>query len=269
MLSRSGPPRVARPRAFLTAVGAAAAAACGTDGPTTPGPSSFDVVQVLNSAGSSSAVALRSVGAAGVPGAWAASGVLVPTPAAVRNCAWNAGAQSFACAPATVNGLTLTYAYTPLDAEGRPQASPDAGTTAAVRVVSTTTGTSSPGGVGPLTVSQRQDATIRGLLAGPRVLDAVMTMSMQFDGGGPAAGRYQVTQTVVGLVLPEGGARWPTAGTVTSEVVGPPGGEPLRTVMTFNGTSTVTITTPGRPGRCTFDLAATTFTSETFRCTDQ
>lgn len=251
------------------------AAACASDRATGPA-TTFDVTQVLGSAALPATVGLTALGAlSGAPTA-ALAGLVGPSTTAARNCAWNDGTQAFTCAAVSANGLTTTFAYTPLDAQGAPQRTPDRATTAAVRTTSTTQGTftipsATGAAVGSLTVDQRQETTIRGLLTGPRTLDGTMTMTSAGTFTGQSLPGTRVTQTTAGLVLPDGASPWPTAGTVTTDVVDVATGQSVgQQVMTFNGTSTVTLvmTSAGVTQRCTLDLAATSAPGTTaLRCT--
>ena len=266
--------RLARPRARPAARPAAAAllalaAACGSDRREVIAPetSSFDVAAVLGDlavpAGASAAAA--GVGAGPLS---AVPGTGGPASGALARCAWTAATQAFTCAPYTADGLTATFAYTPLDAQGAPQRTPDRATTAALRMVTVTNGTvtvpagnGSPGGAYP--IAARQEATLRGLLAGPRTLDGTLDAQTQVGAGGGAM-RVRVQQTAAGLVLPEGGARWPSAGTVTTDVLDAASGARFtRMVMTFNGTGTAAVVLTVGPvtQRCTLELAATPSTT--------
>lgn len=258
-------PRSAARRA-VPVVALAVLAACSSDratGPATTPP--FDVGQVLAGAALPGVASTAALGAIGAPtGAFA--GLLGATSAAPRNCAWSDAAQAFACAPTTANGLTFTYAYTPLDAGGHAQRTPDRTTTDALRTTHTVQGTlAAPGATSAtITIDERQTATIRGLLAGPRTVDGTMTLTSSTALAGGPTTRLQLTQTTTGLVLPDGTSPWPKAGTVTSDVLDPATGQhATHSVMTFNGTSIVGLvfTTAGVTQRCTLDLAATSATS--------
>jgi hypothetical protein len=243
----------------------ALAAACGSDRREVIAPetSSFDVAAVL---GDLAVPAGASAAAAGVGPLLAVPGTGGPASGALAQCAWTAATQAFTCAPYTAGGLTATFAYTPLDAQGAPQRTPDRATTAALRMVMVTNGTvtvpagdGTPGGAYP--IAARQEATLRGLLAGPRTLDGTLDAQTQVGAG---AMRVRVQQTTAGLVLPGGGARWPSAGTVTTDVLEAASGARFtRMVMTFNGTSTAAVVLTAGPvtQRCTLDLAATPSTT--------
>lgn len=242
------------------------AAACGTEQGTGPAPPAFDVAQAFSGVAATATTALVSLPTGSGTVASAFRG---PLPAELTGCAWDAAARAFVCAPSTAGGLTVTHAYTPLDAQGVPQRVPDRATTAAARVVTTTdfTSTSPSSGAFPgatSTMTTRQDATVRGLLAPPRTLDATLVLETRFAPAGGQAVRVRLTQTTTGLVLPDGAARWPSAGTVTADVADPDTGRgTARMVMTFNGTSTadVLLTVGGVARRCTLDLASGASTS--------
>lgn len=247
-------------RARLVALGALAAlAACSGDEPSAPQEgATLDVSALLGEMSSLPAVAVP--GAAGLAPFTA---VRLPS-----GCAYVATSQSFVCPPVTQDGLTVNVAYTLLDAAGRPLAQADPKATAAMRTVTTAKGTITPpagsGVTGTMTVDQRQEMTLGGLLTGVHRLDG--TGSMKLDGT-VTVGTTRTTlalgsqQTVAGLLLPAAGARWPTGGTIRSETTtGAISGAAttVRTEMTFDGTSTatLTITVGGVTQRCTVNLAS-------------
>jgi hypothetical protein len=263
---RSARPAARRPasrgRGVLVLLAAAALAACGSDGATAPdAPPSFDVERAFAGLAVPAGAGLAALGAgAGIGLPAGLGGLAGPGAAGLRGCAWDAGAQAFACAPVTAAGLTRTASYTPLDARGAPQPSPGRATTAAVRVVTTTDGTVAAPGLpgapgGAFAVAGREEATVRGLLAGPRTLDAASTLTVRGAAGGVA---LRVTQTTAGLALSDAPSGWPSSGTVTFEVSDLAAGALARQVITFDGTSTVTVlaTAAGLTRRCTLDLAA-------------
>lgn len=242
-------------------------AACASDRATAPAATPFDVAQVaggIGAVGAATSAALGGRGGLALPSA-ELGGLAGPGAAAFGACTWDASAQAFGCAPYRADGLTVTVAYAPLDARGAVQRVPDRATTAALRTVTTTVGTftiPATGGTagGSYTVDARQEATVRGLLVGPRVVDGVVTMATRAALGATTV-RMQLRQTIAGVVLPEGSARWPSAGVVTTDLLDPDGGALVaRQVLTFDGTSTVALVTTaaGTTQRCALDLAAAT-----------
>ena len=254
-----------RPQLALVAV----LAACSSDGPSEPAQADapLDLAPLL------AEMTLPNVPTVGVTLAATAPGAPdVPT-----NCPYDAASRSFVCPPVTRSGLTVNVAYTLLDAAGRPLATADRNTTASIRTVMTARGTipfDERGDVaGTLTVDQRQELTLSGLLAGPHKLDGTGTIKLDGTvnlGFGPLPVRSTVTLAVAGLVPPAGGsggatgsgARWPSAGTITVEATNASLGNATttqRAELTFNGTSTVglALTIGGVTRRCTVNLATT------------
>lgn len=250
--------RVLRHARYAAALALLAAGACSADDPVAPTTGPLDVPALLGEAALPSSLAPVLSASVGPAGAFALS---TPDAAAWSGCAWADAQQAFACAAATVNGLTFTRAYTPLDAAGNVQRTPERATTAGIRMTSTIAGSvASPAGAGGAsTIAQRQELTLGGLLAGPRRLDGTSTLDLTTPASDGTALAVRATQTIAGLVLPAAGARWPAAGTISTDL-GVNGQALLRAVMTFDGTSTVALvyTQAGQTLRCTLDLAAAT-----------
>ena len=248
-------------RARLVALGALAALAACSGDPSAPEESApLDVSALLGE--------MSSLPAVTVPGA---VGLAPLAPVRLPSgCAYVAASESFVCPPVTQDGLTVTVAYTLLDAAGRPLAQADPKVTAAMRTVTTAKGTITPpagsGVAGTMTVDQRQEMTLSGLLTAVHRLDG--TGSMKLDGTVTVGGTRTTLalgsqQTIAGLLLPAAGsgARWPTGGTIRSETTtGAISGAAttVRAEMTFDGTSTatLTITVGGVTQRCTVNLAS-------------
>ncbi len=268
-------PRPLRPlaRAARPVLGALAAlaGAC-SDGPSAPPASPtapLDVAPLLAEMTMPGVPGMGVSGPLAVPfagqGGSATGAVTVPT-----SCPYDTASRSFVCPAVTRDGLTVAIAYTLLDVAGKPLATADRNATASIRTVSTVKGTVAvPAGSelsGSLTVDQRQELTLSGLLAGPHRLDGSGTSKV--DGritiGGvtmPMSGT--TTETVSGLVLPArvtGASPWPTAGTVTIDATTTAFGgvaSAVRIQVAFDGTSTATITLTmgGLTQRCTVNLA--------------
>jgi hypothetical protein len=238
----------------------AALGACKDEGPAAPGAGDpLDVARLLAEMSPASA-------AAGVPLAGFAA---VVGPQSGSGCEYQASSRSFVCAPATVSGLTVSVTYTLLDAAGNPQSRPDRATTAAVRGVTTVSGTTAVPG-GSVTISQRQESTLTGLLGASHTLNGTSKATLQLVPAvtGAAVTGAPVTatidQTIANLVIPatsagSGAASWPTSGTITSDVASTVGGAATTTriQIAFDGTSTasVTITSGGGVQRCRLNLA--------------
>jgi hypothetical protein len=119
-----------------------------------------------------------------------------------------------------------------------------------------------------MTLSQRQETTLRGLLTDTHLLDGTTTATMRLT---PPPGTTSppvtvtLTETTASLALPAssaaGGMVWPKAGTITmdlSSAVGSAAASTVRTQIVFDGTGTasVTITVGGVTQHCTVNLAA-------------
>jgi hypothetical protein len=219
------------------------------------------------------------------PGLAAATGALpaaLPVPVVTlamtgTGCPYVASSQSFVCAPSTSNGLTFTLTYQLFDAAGKPQSQSDRSTAASMHLLSTVSGTlpvtassGAASAAGPLTISQRQDMTLGGLLGPAHTLNgtSTSTLSGTFTLGGTSAPiSMTATQTFKDVVYPAtttsapNAPVYPTSGTVTIDFASTggagalPGAERLQ--IQFNGTSTatLTITGGGATQRCTINLA--------------
>jgi hypothetical protein len=195
----------------------------------------------------------------------------------LEQCAWADDAQAFVCPRVARLRTAIAYQYTPFDSAGRAQRRPSPGATAAVRVrVARADTTLIPGGpstpFGTFAAANEQTLTLSGLRGGALTLDGTMTAAVEgavtnVQGpGGPGSGppgavavRLRITQVVAGLVLPAGDARWPAAGTLTTELRdAATGATALRQVVTFDGTRTAAVeeVADGAVRRCTFDLDA-------------
>jgi hypothetical protein len=280
MPHRLAPARLAR----LGALAALAAlAGCSSDGPQAPSAiAPLDVAPLLAEATPPSLPAMPElVMAAPYDAAGVGARVGVRAGAVPTSCPYDAASRSFVCAPVTRDGLTVTFAYTLLDAAGQPLAQPDRNVVASLRTVATVAGTITPpagaaggplAGAGTLTVAHRQEMALSGLLAGPHRLDGTGSTKVE---GRVRVGALTIPTTttlaeaVEGLVLPEGGTgatgavRWPIAGTLTIDAttaVGPAPALAARVQMAFEGAGKATITTTigGVTRRCTVDLARVT-----------
>jgi hypothetical protein len=243
------------------------AAACSASSDTSPNNKQLDISTVLTqtSAGDPSAYA-------GVRTAWA-----LPTastsPTLPTSCAYSQADQRFDCAAVTVKGLTFTTSYYVLDASGASLTAPDATLAAAVRAVSDVTGTLdvSAAGSNQITINKHSDLTLSGLLSGPRVLNGAST---EHDVITTTAGTVNTTSnidlasTTSNLVLPSATTtKWPQSGSITSDMntttgIGslPSITTKMHSVLTFNGTSIITIamTISGQTLTCRVDLSGVT-----------
>lgn len=256
------PPRV---RFIALAMIGVAAAAC-SDSPTGPGSRTLDLSSLLaemspSSVSSATAFAMSRAGP-----------LSVVTPAFdPGQCTYTAASGFFVCPTLTTDGLTVTRMYRLIDAAGNSQLALDA-QTSAIETKMTVKGTPiSPSQFstgGPMTIDGSSDMTLSGIGTDKHTLNGVSTttLSGSFDVNGTSVPiRSTVVQTTTNLVLPnaKAGQRWPQSGTMafdeTSNFLSTSLNTPETThlVMTFNGTSivTVTITDPFGTSTCHFDMS--------------
>lgn len=255
-----------RGMAFATAL--VTLAACGKDDVTAPVVQQAELSQLLNQAS-----------APGAP-----QGVLsvmgVPMPALVpSSCSYVAASSSFACPAHTFAGVTATRSFQLLDGSGAPQAS-FTPSVVSIRMTTDIAGTLTPPAIpnSPVpvtipaaTIERREVLTLTGLGATDQRRisgTANTTVSSTVSFNGPAV-PLTVTgaDTISNLVLPAtpGSASQPafplSGSLINVERVAlgglAPFSQTVRTVTTFNGTSTVTFTatTAGRTTTCTVNLA--------------
>jgi hypothetical protein len=214
------------------------------------GPSSGQTLDLPSLIGE---MGIASVGAAG--GAAGIGGVGIPTtpPVVPSSCQYSASIQGFTCATFTSNGITLDATFFLLDAAGHFQSQPDAATTAAMRTVTDVKGTTSldqAGAAGSMTFSNHQDMTLSGLLTDTHVLNGSSTSHSDLTLSAPSS-LHGVTdsKTVTANVTMPKSSRWPTSGTITTDATTTSqiGSQSVtgttRSVLTFTGSSIVTMTT--------------------------
>jgi hypothetical protein len=182
------------------------------------------------------------------------------------SCAYTAESQSFVCTPATAGGVTIEQSFTLLTASGATQSAFDQATTASVTTNTSVTGTEVDES-STITIDGQEELTLSGLLTGPHTLNGSSHVHLAgtFDDGTTNVPLdITVTSSITNVVLPAnttlGAQIWPTSGTIVVESSGsfadlPP--STSRLTMTFNGTSTVTvtITESGVSQTCKQDLA--------------
>jgi len=237
---------------------AVAASACGSDSSTGP------IISRPITLGEALAK-IDNPALAAAAGTLGAAGTL--TPAIVPSqCAYAAASQSFVCAPITANALTINQSFTLFDAAGTKQPAFDQATTAAVRANSSVAGTITSEGT-TLTLDSQQELTLSGLLSGHHTLDGTSTTHLAgtvVEGTTEVPITTTITTTITKLVLPAstGDAdAWPASGTVVVEAstaFGPVTPATTRITVTFNGSSTVTVTilAPGISQTCQVNLAS-------------
>lgn len=208
---------------------------------------------------------------AGVRTAWALP-TASSTPTLPTSCSYSSADQRFDCAPVTLGGLTFKTSYYILEGTGTSLTTADGALAASVRVVSDVAGTLSAATAGSsqISINKHSDLTLSGLLSGPRVLngtstehDAVTTTASTVN----TTAAIDLTSTTSNVVLPSSTTtKWPQSGSITSDLhtaatVGalPPLQASVHSVLTFNGTSVVTImsTISGLTETCRIDLTGT------------
>ena len=226
------------------------------------GPSSGHTLDLSSLIGE---MGIASVGAAGTAsGAVGIGGVGMPTmpPVVPSSCQYSASIQGFTCATFTSNGITVDATFFLLDAAGHFQSQPDAATTAAIRTVTDLKGTMSldqVGGTGSMTLSNHQDMTLSGLLTDTHVLNGSATSHSDITLSAPSS-LHGVTdsKTVTANVAMSKSSRWPTSGTITTDATTTSqfGSQSVtgttHSVLTFNGSSIVTMTTTITAGSSPF-----------------
>jgi hypothetical protein len=159
-------------------------------------------------------------------------------------CTYSAESTMFECPVRAAHGLSIEQSYQLLDASGSPLAAFDAATVAGVRVVVDVSGTVQADTLPlMLTITRHGDHTLSGLLTDRHVLDGTAHTTISI--GDAAALRTVIDETVNELVLPEpdSATPWPQSGSVSLDVVTGGGFEgTVNVLMTFDGTSTATIT---------------------------
>ena len=247
-----------RPR-FLTLAAAALLAGCGAESSVSPTtPVSLDEVFKEMRLPALSGVTSRS---ARFGGPSTALGSTVP-----KGCSYALASQSFVCAPITEGNLTITQSYQLLNSSGGPLPAFEATSLAAVRMQGTATGTQT-NAAGTITLDGRQDQTLSGLQTSKHVLNGTSTLNVSGTYGADTLAEpftETIKTTTSDLVIPAnpGPNTYPASGTITIDETSVFPGVPLppsRIVITFNGTSKVTVTIGGVsiPGCSTIDLSST------------
>ncbi len=248
-------------RRVLVALGVGMAAIAGCRSSDSTGPSSANTVDL------SALIAEIQAGSGGAAGVMAANGFpITAAPSLVpSSCAYSASTQGFACPTFTSNGLTISATFFLLDAAGHFQSAPDPATTAAIRTVTDVSGTTKldQGGTsGSMTLTNHQDMTLSGLLTGTHVLNGTARMhsDLTLTAPGPMHAVVDQTSVTANVTMPTAGrsSPWPTSGTITNDAstTDQTGSQSvagtIHSVLTFNGSSTVTIVTTIGTGSTAF-----------------
>jgi hypothetical protein len=246
---------------YLSVAALASLAACASD-TTSP---TVDVNALVNESATtaySGAAFTASVGGARVPTA----------PMGTSTCGYSSANQRFECEPVTANGVTITRSYALLDANGTPLSALNPAAVASIHTITdmkgtmTTTGPAFNGGAGTvtmtMTIDRHEDATLSQLQAATHLLNATSTQKTDIAMTGLTISTSE-TSTTSNLQLPKPTAdvHWPLGGTITidqtmtaSDQLAIP---PAHEVISFNGTSTMTLTRTqgGLTTTCKIDLS--------------
>ena len=256
----------ARATSLASALALLALAGCsdsGTTGPHTLKPTPVDVSALVTTASNGSYN--------GVARSLVLLPAFVTSAINTADCPYSSKDQEFVCAPVVRNGITSKTAYQLLDASGHPLSTADALTLAAVRVITDVDGTTSlvsttTGTVSSTTLHSHADNTLSGLLTTKHTLNGLTTdhdtLASVFSGFATKLA-MSATTTVTSLDIPTTAGAFPAAGSIasdasTSETLG--SGTPFTSsshaVITFNGTSRITISLGigATLQRCTLDL---------------
>ena len=225
------------------------------------GPSSgnaLDLSALISEMASGSASVATAAAVGGLP--LTATPPLVPS-----SCQYSAATQGFSCGTFSSDGLTVSATFWVLDAAGHFQSQADASTTDAIRTVTDVKGTvklDQSGGTGSMTLDNHQDMTLSGLLAGTHVLNGTATShsDLTLTAPSPMHAVMDGKSVTVNVTLPKPGAanRWPMAGTITTDattatqIASQSVTGTTHSVLTFNGSSTVTMTTTFSAGSSSF-----------------
>ena len=187
-------------------------------------------------------------------------------------CPFDAATGWFICPTMTVGSLTFTRMFRLLDASGHAQSQPSA-QTVALETKTTTKGTQDlqvrDVATGSFTIDHSDDMVLSGIQTRKHTLNGVGHSTLDEtlnESIGTFQGHINQVDTTAALVLPDAkaGQRWPQSGTIISWQTmtdNPPGQTSITTTMrsqiTFNGTSivTITLTSPFGTTTCHVDLA--------------
>ncbi len=207
------------------------------------------------------ALAEMTAGAAGFGDFGMGSFASLPAPHA-SDCTYDAPSGYFKCAPVSASGVTFARQFQLLDASGQPLSSINPMTIASIRSVSDVSGSVTPSGPDPVTVTitRHDDATLTGVQSANRILNGTATQQLT---AAAATEHLTMSDTTVttALQLPSTAQqKYPLGGTVVSsgviqEKAGP--AEKYRIEIAFDGTSVVTIksTFGSVTSSCKFNLA--------------
>jgi hypothetical protein len=233
---------------FATCVAALAAGACFSDSPSSPAAhSTSPPTQALDVSAVISQMIPSGLGS--FPGASAVAGATSTGSIDASACQYAAATGSFVCPPYAAGGVTYNLSYWLYDASGKSLSSSDAAGVAAIRAVSDFTGKHTiPAGNGQTaldTETGHSDLTMSGLLTSMHMLGGKSSVHDEIVISGNPQTRVTDVIAVTSNVVPgTAGAPYPKSGTIDINVnsVGLPSFA-VRSLISFNGTSVVTLST--------------------------
>lgn len=182
-------------------------------------------------------------------------------------CAYNAGSGRVICDPVTHDGLTIARSAAYADGSGNAQTAFDSLTTNAINIRVSVSGTKVRRDDDTSVVQHASDRTVAGLAPGStqRIVNGTSSGTEHITGSnmtGSFTAVRTIGDTISGVVIPvqSSGPSFPTAGTVirSAQVVLTYAGQSpttstRREVITYNGstTATITITRDGVTQTCT------------------
>jgi hypothetical protein len=236
---------VVRPRALVALFAAATLVSCGESTSPLPEPELDDALEQMTEAQEAAGPAMAMLGGAPVPSA------------DVGLCPYNSSNQRFVCPQVTLNGITLSRYYQLLDASGAAQSAWGADIVA-IRSVTDASGTfTSPTPGSGMQITQHDESTLSGLRAATKTLTGTGTATFTVTATGADPMVVNMTRATNLTLPPEPGPNAYPTGTVamTSSIQGL--ATTTNMTMTFNGTSTVSMTSTTGPitQTCTMNLA--------------
>jgi len=239
------------------------AAGCSDSATAPSSPSVPDIATLLAEMSPSGLSSVASLASPAVGASLQSAGV--PDP---NRCPYSSSTGFFVCPTTTANGLTFTEMFRLIDATGNSQSAPDAQTTA-IETKTTVLGTITAS-ASTYHVDGSSDQTLSGIRTNSHTLNGTSTTHVT---GQEQVGTLTVPldqtvkETMTNLVLPnaKAGQKWPQSGSLTVHVSNNASstnfGDEVNIVITFNGSSTATVTFTDYFGTrtCTVDMANPNF----------
>lgn len=255
-------PPFSRSRFVLCAV-ALIAAGCSDSSTAPSSPSVPDLATLLAEMSPSGLSSVVSLASPAMAASLQSAGM--PDP---NRCPYSSSSGFFVCPTTTVNGLTFSEMFRLIDGAGNSQSAPDAQTTA-VESKNTVTGTITSSS-STYHIDGSSDQTLSGIRTDSHTLNGTSTThatGQQQVGSLSVPLDQTITETMTKLVLPntKAGQKWPQSGSITLHVAnnasGTLFGDEENIVITFNGSSTATVTFTDYFGTrtCTVDMTNPNF----------